>query len=91
VAYNSGFLCTFNTCHVQPTVPVVTENAYLTCITAWPRWTEDIVSTFNENPATLQFGQGQLALSWKPACWACRKARTRPSNWRRPRLRRAQR
>jgi FKBP-type peptidyl-prolyl cis-trans isomerase SlpA len=31
------------------------------CITAWPRWTEDIVSTFNENPATLQFGQGQLA------------------------------
>jgi FKBP-type peptidyl-prolyl cis-trans isomerase SlpA len=43
-------------------VPVVTENAYLTlhyrlASTAG----ENIISTFEQKPATLQFGQGQLA------------------------------
>ncbi|MFX6794129.1 hypothetical protein ABTH15_20120, partial [Acinetobacter baumannii] len=46
----------------SPTVPVVTENAYLTLHYRLASLDgEDIVSTFNENPATLQFGQGQLA------------------------------
>jgi FKBP-type peptidyl-prolyl cis-trans isomerase SlpA len=42
--------------------PVVTEAAYLTLhyrLAAADG--SDIVSTFNENPATLQLGQGQLA------------------------------
>lgn len=43
-------------------VPVVTENAYLTLhYRLASQAGEDIVSTFEENPATLQFGQGQLA------------------------------
>lgn len=43
-------------------VPVVTENAYLTLHYRLASLTgENIVSTFEEKPATLQFGQGQLA------------------------------
>lgn len=67
VAYNSGLLCTFPLpspfpAMSSPTVPVVTENAYLTLHYRLASLDgEDIVSTFNENPATLQFGQGQLA------------------------------
>ena len=46
----------------SPSVPVVTDNAYLTLHYRLASLEgEDIVSTFNENPATLQFGQGQLA------------------------------
>ena len=46
----------------SPSVPVVTDNAYLTLQYRLASLEgEDIVSTFNENPATLQFGQGQLA------------------------------
>ncbi|MFL9926174.1 peptidylprolyl isomerase [Herbaspirillum lusitanum] len=42
--------------------PVVTENAYLTLHYRLASLAGDnIVSTFEENPATLQFGQGQLA------------------------------
>ncbi len=63
VAYNSGFLCTFPIPVMSSsTVPVVTESAYLTLHYRLASLDgEDIVSTFNENPATLQFGQGQLA------------------------------
>jgi FKBP-type peptidyl-prolyl cis-trans isomerase SlpA len=44
------------------TTPVVTENAYLTLHYRLASLTGDnIVSTFEENPATLQFGHGQLA------------------------------
>jgi len=45
-----------------PTVPVVTETAYLTLHyrLASSEGT-NIVSTFEENPATLQLGTGQLA------------------------------
>lgn len=43
-------------------VPVVTENAYLTLHYRLASLAgEDIVSTFEEKPATLQFGQGQQA------------------------------
>lgn len=43
-------------------VPVVTDSAYLTLhYRLASQDGEDIVSTFNEKPATLQFGQGQLA------------------------------
>jgi len=43
-------------------VPVVTETAYLTLHYRLASLTgENIVSTFEEKPATLQFGQGQLA------------------------------
>lgn len=43
-------------------VPVVTENAYLTLHYRLASLAgENIVSTFEEKPATLQFGQGQLA------------------------------
>ena len=43
-------------------VPVVTENAYLTLHYRLASMAgENIVSTFEEKPATLQFGQGQLA------------------------------
>ncbi len=46
----------------SPSVPVVTDSAYLTLHYRLASLEgEDIVSTFNENPATLQFGQGQLA------------------------------
>ena len=42
--------------------PVVTETAYLTLhYRLASSEGEDIVSTFAENPATLQLGQGQLA------------------------------
>jgi FKBP-type peptidyl-prolyl cis-trans isomerase SlpA len=42
--------------------PVVTESAYLTLHYRLATMDgEDIVSTFNENPATLQLGTGQLA------------------------------
>jgi FKBP-type peptidyl-prolyl cis-trans isomerase SlpA len=42
--------------------PVVTENAYLTLHYRLASLAgENIVSTFEEKPATLQFGQGQLA------------------------------
>jgi FKBP-type peptidyl-prolyl cis-trans isomerase SlpA len=42
--------------------PVVTENAYLTLHYRLSSQAGDsIVSTFEENPATLQFGHGQLA------------------------------
>jgi FKBP-type peptidyl-prolyl cis-trans isomerase SlpA len=42
--------------------PVVTESAYLTLHYRLATHDgEDIVSTFNDNPATLQLGQGQLA------------------------------
>lgn len=45
-----------------PTMPVVTEQAYLTLhYRLASQAGENIVSTFEENPATLQFGQGQLA------------------------------
>lgn len=45
-----------------PATPVVTENAYLTLHYRLASQEGDsIVSTFEENPATLQFGQGQLA------------------------------
>jgi FKBP-type peptidyl-prolyl cis-trans isomerase SlpA len=41
---------------------VVTESAYLTLHYRLASMAgEDIVSTFNDNPATLQLGQGQLA------------------------------
>jgi FKBP-type peptidyl-prolyl cis-trans isomerase SlpA len=44
------------------TTPVVTENAYLTLHYRLASLAGDnIVSTFEENPATLQFGHGQLA------------------------------
>jgi FKBP-type peptidyl-prolyl cis-trans isomerase SlpA len=46
----------------QASTPVVTEAAYLTLhyrLAATDG--SDIVSTFNDNPATLQLGQGQLA------------------------------
>lgn len=43
-------------------IPVVTENAYLTLhYRLASQLGENIVSTFEEKPATLQFGQGQLA------------------------------
>ena len=43
-------------------VPVVTENSYLTLHYRLASLAgENIVSTFEEKPATLQFGQGQLA------------------------------
>eukprot|EP01037_Dinobryon_pediforme_P024263 gene24263-26006_t len=43
-------------------IPVVTENAYLTLhYRLASQAGENIVSTFEEKPATLQFGQGQLA------------------------------
>ncbi|MFZ1181203.1 MAG: FKBP-type peptidyl-prolyl cis-trans isomerase [Herbaspirillum sp.] len=43
-------------------VPIVTENAYLTLhYRLASQAGENIVSTFEGNPATLQFGQGQLA------------------------------
>src|SRR5450830_37296 len=43
-------------------VPVVTENAYLTLHYRLASQAGDnIVSTFEEKPATLEFGQGQLA------------------------------
>lgn len=43
-------------------IPVVTENAYLTLHYRLASQSgENIVSTFEEKPATLQFGQGQLA------------------------------
>jgi FKBP-type peptidyl-prolyl cis-trans isomerase SlpA len=43
-------------------VPVVTETAYLTLHYRLASLNgENIVSTFEEKPATLQFGQGQLA------------------------------
>ena len=43
-------------------LPVVTDSAYLTLhYRLASTGGEDIVSTFNEKPATLQFGQGQLA------------------------------
>jgi len=43
-------------------VPVVTETAYLTLHYRVAALNGDnIVSTFDEKPATLQFGQGQLA------------------------------
>lgn len=42
--------------------PVVTETAYLTLHYRLASMDgQDIVSTFHENPATLQLGQGQLA------------------------------
>jgi FKBP-type peptidyl-prolyl cis-trans isomerase SlpA len=42
--------------------PVVTASAYLTLHYRLASLDgADIVSTFNENPATLQLGQGQLA------------------------------
>src|SRR5690606_10567495 len=51
-----------------PSVPVVTENSYLTL--HYRLTTQDgksIVSTFEENPATLQLGMGQLS----PGLEAC--------------------
>lgn len=43
-------------------LPCVTETAYLTLHYRLATGNDaDIVSTFNENPATLQMGQGQLA------------------------------
>jgi FKBP-type peptidyl-prolyl cis-trans isomerase SlpA len=46
----------------SPTVPVVTPDAYLTLHYRLANLQgEDIISTFNENPATLQLGTGQLA------------------------------
>lgn len=44
------------------TLPVVTESAYITLhYRLASEAGEDIVSTFGGTPATLQFGQGQLA------------------------------
>lgn len=46
----------------HPVTPVVTESAYLTLhyrLAALDG--TDIITTFNENPATLQLGTGQLA------------------------------
>lgn len=44
------------------TLPLVTENAYVTLHYRLASESgEDIVSTFDGTPATLQFGQGQLA------------------------------
>jgi FKBP-type peptidyl-prolyl cis-trans isomerase SlpA len=44
------------------TTPVVTAHAYLTLHYRLANLQgEDIISTFNENPATLQLGMGQLA------------------------------
>lgn len=46
----------------NPTVPVVTDAAYLTLHYRLASVDgADIVSTFHENPATLQLGTGQLA------------------------------
>lgn len=46
----------------SPAVPVVTADAYLTLHYRLANLQgEDIISTFNENPATLQLGTGQLA------------------------------
>jgi len=43
-------------------IPIVTENAYLTLhYRLASQAGENIVSTFEQKPATLQFGQGQLA------------------------------
>lgn len=50
------------------TLPVVTEASYITLHYRLASQSgEDIVSTFGETPATLQFGQGQLA----PSLEAC--------------------
>lgn len=47
---------------VPAAVPVVTESAYLTLhYRLASEQGEDIVSTFDDNPATLQLGIGQLA------------------------------
>jgi len=46
----------------NPATPVVTADAYLTLHYRLASLQgEDIISTFNENPATLQLGTGQLA------------------------------
>lgn len=46
----------------KPTIPVVTETAYLTLHYRLASIDgTNIVSTFEENPATLQLGTGQLA------------------------------
>lgn len=46
----------------NPVIPVVTESAYLTLHYRLASMDgTDIVSTFDEKPATLQLGQGQLA------------------------------
>ncbi|MBC3884418.1 FKBP-type peptidyl-prolyl cis-trans isomerase [Undibacterium griseum] len=45
-----------------PAIPVVTPNAYLTLHYRLATLDgEDIISTFNDSPATLQMGGGQLA------------------------------
>ncbi|MBC3869232.1 FKBP-type peptidyl-prolyl cis-trans isomerase [Undibacterium oligocarboniphilum] len=45
-----------------PAIPVVTPNAYLTLHYRLATLNgEDIISTFNDSPATLQMGGGQLA------------------------------
>jgi FKBP-type peptidyl-prolyl cis-trans isomerase SlpA len=46
----------------NPSAPLVTESAYLTLHYRLASMDgSDIVSTFNESPATLQLGNGQLA------------------------------
>ncbi|GGC73203.1 FKBP-type peptidyl-prolyl cis-trans isomerase [Undibacterium terreum] len=51
-----------STPNTPATVPVVTPDAYLTLhYRIASLQGEDIISTFNENPATLQLGTGQLA------------------------------
>lgn len=46
----------------MPNAPIVTEDSYLTLHYRLASGDgQDLVSTFGSNPATLQFGQGQLA------------------------------
>ncbi|MES2105192.1 MAG: FKBP-type peptidyl-prolyl cis-trans isomerase [Pseudomonadota bacterium] len=55
-------MSTSNTPAATPVVPVVTSDAYLTLHYRLASLQgEDIISTFSENPATLQLGMGQLA------------------------------
>ena len=55
-------MSTSNTPAATPVVPVVTPDAYLTLHYRLANLQgEDIISTFSENPATLQLGMGQLA------------------------------
>jgi len=51
-----------STSNTPAVIPVVTPDAYLTLHYRLASLQgEDIISTFNENPATLQLGTGQLA------------------------------
>src|SRR3569832_663662 len=62
VAYNSGLICFISAVMPSSFPPVVTEAAFLTLHYRLASLNgENIVSTFEGAPATLQLGQGQLA------------------------------